>query len=490
MFNNILNLPYLFLLIPLIFSVASTVQNYQFTNDIFVMSTISCILFLSLYLLPDVLPNISIKNKINNEIISIFGEYKIDFLNLFFLILIFFSKLISFIFFDKEVMSNNKLNFFFSIFLINYFAISGLFISNNIFNIYLYMELYSFSLYNLLSDYKWTNYSLVSYNYYNNGVLSSILFIFFVFIVYLNFGSADIDYIHNNINIISSDYIYNSLFFVFIASIVFKFFSFNFYLKEFTKAEKITNLLFINILFSDVLIGVYLYIKLSYSIFDMNFIMNSLYINYLFYFIGSLIVIFYSIKLYRKKNLLSTIYNFSLITLGYIIILCGLNNNYSFVSIISFLINHTFIDFLFYLIVALIIFICKKSDIPTLHLFSNHKYMIYCILLSKLCFPIASGFNSNWNYILSVSSKNNYYLFIPFVFEKIVITILLTRYYLLFTQQTKEQYVYIDIYNKISLNSNFLVSIIVIFVLIIIISFFENPINNILFNYININNNL
>ena len=481
---NIINLPYCFLFIPLIFSGLNILQNYKTTNAIITVAVVSFILVLGFYLIPEVLPNIVLQNKINNNVLFVLGEYKINLKNLIFIILIFFTKLISFMFFDDEMIYTKKLNFFFAIYLINYFSICGILLSNNIFNIFIYIEFYSFSLYNLMSDYRQINYTRVAYKYYNNGVIGSLLFMFFVFIIYFTFGSSDIDYISSHLDIIKSNYLYNLSVFIFLAAIIFKFFSFNFYFSSVLKSSDITNLLFINILFSDIVIGIYILWKFLYSLFNFNIIFNVFYLNYLFYLAGSILIIYSSVKIYLRKNLLPTIYSMSLIMLGYVIILIGLNNSYSFVSIISFLINHILVDFLFYLVAALCIYMFGKSNTPILYSFYKYKYIIYAIVLSKLAFPIAFGFNSFWNFILAAIEGKQYYLLFPFLIEKICMILLFVRYYFVFAKETKDEYRYLELENKISINTNYMMAIMIMFFLIIAISFSEGVITEVLFDFI------
>ena len=484
---DIINLPYCFLFIPLFFSGLNILQNHKSTNMIIGISVVSFILGLSLFLLPEVLPNYVIKNEVDNNILFLMGEYRLNLSNLSFIILIFFTKLILFMFFDDNLINTKKLNFFYAIYLINYFAICGILTSNNIFNIYIYTELYSFSLYNLMSDYKQLNSTKIAYKYYNSGVLGSIFFMFFTFIVFFTFGTPNIDYIANNLDIIRDNYVYNLSLIIFIIALFFKFFSFNFYFNSISKASQVANLLFINILFSDIIIGIYLFYKFLFSLFDIYIIFERYYFDVILFLFGSCLIIYNSYKLFYRKNLLPTIYSFSLIMIGYILILIGMNNEYSFVAIFSLLINHVLVDFLFYVIVALLIYIFKRSDTPILYSFYKYRYIMYIILLSKLCFPIAFGFNSSWNYILSVIVNKNYFLFIPFFVEKICLILLFNRYYFIFYKEssnTNHPYLILD--NRISIKTNYMLAIMLIFGLIILISFFEGSISNILFNFFNL----
>ena len=487
---DLINLPYCFLFIPLIFSGIAILQNYKMTNSVITVFVASVTLILGFYLIPEVLPNNILQNKINNDPLFILGEYKITLKNLIFLILIFFTKLISFMFFDESMIYTRKVNFFFSIYLINYFSISGILLSNNIFNLFIYIEFYSFSLYNLMADYKQENYADIAYKYYTNGVLGSILLMFFVFIVYFTFGSSDIDYITSNLNIISDNYLYNLSIVIFLVAMMFKFFSFNFYFSGVLKSADITNLLFVNILFSDIIIGIYILWKFLYSLFNISIIFDVFHLDYLLFILGTLLIVYATIRTFERKNLLPTVYSFALIMLGYVIILIGLDNDYSFVSIISLIINHVLVNYLFYIIVALCVFLFGKSNTPVLYCFYKYRYIIYTIILSKLSFPIAFGFNADWNYILSTIHEGAYYLFIPFIFEKVLTIFLFVRYYYVFSREPREDYMYFtNISTKISINTNYMVSIFVLYFLVISVSFLEGTLGNILFNYISIGAN-
>lgn len=481
---NLINLPYYFLFVPLILSGVNILQNFKTTNKIITISAVSFILGLSLYLIPEVLPNITLQNKVNNSLLFIMGEYKINLINLIFIILIFFIKLISFMFFDDTKIYAKKLNFFFAIYLINYFSICGILISDNLFNIFIYLEFYSFTLYNLMSDYKQINYNNASYRYYNNGVIGSLFFMMFIFVVYFSFNSSDMTYISNNLDLIKNNYIYNASVLLLLMAIIFKFFSFNFYFASPLKSSEITNMLFINIFFADVVLGIYVLRKTLYSLFDLNVVFNVFQLRYLFFLGGSFLIIYSAYKLYARKNLMPNIYSFSLFILGYVIILMGIDNNYSFVSMILFLMHHILIDFLFYIIVILCLFLFHKTDIPVLYAFNKYRYIIYSIVLSKMLFPIAFGFSSSWNFVLAIVEGKYYYLFIPFIIEKLSIILLFVKYYFVFCKEPRDGLCNVSIDQTINFKMDFVMIIAIIIFLIFAVSIFESNINNALFDFI------
>ena len=101
-----------------------------------------------------------------------------------------------------------------------------------------------------------------------------------------------------------------------------------------------------------------------------------------------------------------------------------------------------------------------------------------------MAFPIAFGFNSYWNFVLSVVESKTYYLFVPFIVEKVVMIFLFARYYFVFCKEAKGESSYIELENKISLNTNYMMAIFIMFFLVIVISFLEGIIGDILFDFV------
>lgn len=467
------NLPYLFLLVPLIFSAFNILQNYKFTN--FSISIVVCasIFFLSVYMSPYVFKGGIIENQINNELIFLIGEYKISFLNIFFLLTVFFFKSMSFLFFDNSLVNTKKLNFFFSVFLINCFAMAGILMSNNIFNIYIYMELYSFTFYTLMSNYKGKNFANIAYEYYINGVSASILLMLFVIIVYFNFGTADLNHISEIVETSNVGIAYNMSSIILLLALLLKFFFFNTYFKSISKSQDITNIFFINILFLDVPIGIYITLKLFNSLFNDVLIFDLLYIKYILYAIGTFIILRNSYHIYKRKNLLSNVYSFAMITTGYILINIGIGSVYATTSIFLFVLNHLVVNFLFYIVVAMLLFLFQKSQTVMLYVFRKYSIIIYLIIASKLMLPIGFGFDSFWFFMLAIIEKGDYYLFIPILLEKIAMITLFVRFYYSLTQEKRKAYTYLNLEDEISFRLKHVLPVSLVLFLLIISTLFS-----------------
>jgi formate hydrogenlyase subunit 3/multisubunit Na+/H+ antiporter MnhD subunit len=201
--------------------------------------------------------------------------------------------------------------------------------------------------------------------------------------------------------------------------------------------------------------------------------MNKFYLKYLFYFIGSFIVIFNSIKLYIRKSLLANIYSFSLIVLGYLMILLGINNRYGIIATASFIFNHVVTNFLFYMIASLFIHFYRRSEVFMLNFFAKYRYIVYCLILSKIGLPIAFGFSSNWNYLQAITIEGLYFLYLPFIVEKFFMIIFLFRVNCIFTQSKKENLEFISADPTLYEGSDYMFTILILFVVLLMTSFFK-----------------
>jgi formate hydrogenlyase subunit 3/multisubunit Na+/H+ antiporter MnhD subunit len=420
-----------------------------------------------------VLKNGVIQYKLNDNLLFLIGEYKISLMSLIFLSIIFSLKLIIFLLFSIDDLQTKKINFLFSIYLVNYFAIAGILTTNNILNLYIYIEIYSITLYNIIADYNGKDIVEIGYEYYHNGTIGSIILLFFVFIIYFTFGTTNIDVITANIGKIYNNYFYNSSVILFSSALFFKFFSFNFYFSNMRKSNNISNFLFINIFFVDLIIGYYL-IQKFVLLFDVSLVFDTFYLKYVLYTAGSIIIIGSSLKIMVRKNLIPIIYGFSLNTIGYLLILSVLNNKYSKNASLSIVMNHVLVDFLFYLIISTMIHFYKKTEIAIIYFFRKFRYVIYMLLFSKLGFPLAFGFSASSNFLLSIISEKAYYLIIPFLLEKMSVIIVLYKMNFMFTQSSKSKLVFLENDENIYIKSPHMIAIAITFLFMVFVGIFLN----------------
>lgn len=444
---DLFNLPYLLFFIPLIgSSVSCLFSRGKFNKSVLVGST-SIVLLLTVFLAPSVIKNNFLSYSIGNKISLITSEFRINFVNIFFLFFVFLVKLISLINYNKEfseIRTDNK-KFFSAIYLINCFSIVGILVSDNIFNLYIYLELYALTFYSLISNYKNRILSDVAWNYFLSGVISSMLILLSVLSLYFVLGTSQISSMSKIISSIPATHHF-SLFLIFSmfgVGVCIKFFTFWVYFSQIRKSQNINNALFKSLLFIHIYLGTYLLTKLIYSIFGTSVILDFFNFHYLFIFLGIVLIAYYSSLLRKQKNLFYILINLCLIDLGYIFMNLGLNNLDSLTSMFLFLSNYFLVNFFIFLLVSFLVHNYKNTNVGFLGAFQKYRVVVMLIFASKLFMPVGLNFLGDWYYLRSVFSSGAHYLLLIFLFNKAMAGFMVSKvYFVLFPKRKRKEITY------------------------------------------------
>ncbi|MDR3290421.1 MAG: hypothetical protein LBT02_04060 [Rickettsiales bacterium] len=444
---SVINLPFLFLFVPLIFSGIQAMQNLKVVNKALNLILIIFILVLAFFLFPTIINTGGLEKKINHKTFLLLGEYKIELMNLLIIIIVFSIKLFNSFFKTDEKYNTKKERYIYSIYFINYFSILGILTSNDIMNLFIYIEIFSFTSYSMLTDFTEKNVLNFGWSEYNNGLIGSLFFLLFTLILYFVFDTTNLTDIDSILLLTDKEKMtsYNLSFVILFVAIYFKFFGFINSFESFQDSKHLSSISYLNTFFINFALGFYL-IQKFLPLFDLN---NG-YI-YIFHIFGSILIIYGSVIIYKKNNILLYMQGFALIATGYIIILFTMQNNkYAGISLYSFFYNYLLIDYLYYIIIAMFVDCYKHNNIIYMNFFSKYRYIVYAIIFSKIGFPIAFGFNANWNFLLAVFEKNAFYLAIPFAVEKTVCIILLYKFNNVFTavQDEKIETLKKDVYKE------------------------------------------
>lgn len=426
-----LQIAYLIFFIPLIMSILiNFIEDKKFI--IFIINiTILTLIVLSI----KILININFTNSIyfinTSEKFNILGtEFKISVLNLFFLICILFCNFIGFINYINEILLNKNLNskyikYFFSIYLLHIFSTVGIILTYNIFNLFIFLEIYSLCIYVMISIYKKHNLNIISYKYFSNNIFGSVLSMLTIFYISIYFNTPNMLEIKQqlvtinlkiNIEIIL-------MFILFLFSIIIKFFSTN--TSKYHNTETVgINFLSISNIFINVLIGIYLLLEILFFILNKNIIFNIFYLKYIIFFISIILIIYNSIKLTssKEKTLFNIFLRFNLINFGYILLSVLIqenNSNLSWILLFLYLFEFITINLLIYLFSAVINIIYKSNSIEFLNNNKIIKILFLSIILFKIFLPFGTSLYTNIYFISYVIKNNNILYLIPYLVNKI-----------------------------------------------------------------------
>lgn len=361
-------------------------------------------------------------------------EFRVSLYNMFVLITILFVNFIGFINYIHEIILNKQSNIpyikhFFSIYLMYIFAIIGIVLTSNIFHLFIFLEIYSFCMYLMITNYKKEDLTILSYKYFSNNIFGSILNMLTIFYIVLYFNTSDMFTIKQQLMTIS---IRDNLgiflmFLLFICSIVMRFFNTN-TSKHHNTNNVGVNFLSISNIFVNTLIGVYLINTIANFIFTNQTMFNILFIRGLVIIITSIVIIYNSYLLINKdntSNMFNIFIRMDLINFGFLLLtsFLSIDNKMS----LMFLVDFVSINMLLYFFSAYLSAKYKTNDIRILNNDLKLKCFFVFIIVLKVFLPIGTCLYTNYLFLIYLI-KNAYFIVLaPFLLSKVAIGILLFK---------------------------------------------------------------
>ncbi len=439
------------------------------------------VVFLAAFLIV-LLPNYktNIISIVTDNSLSLMLNYNFGILSLFFILLISLAKFIIAIFFKdmQEIMKcKNNQQLFFALNLINFFAIIGILTTNNIINIYFFIEIYSISFYAISCYSRNVKLNKISFRYFCQSVIASLFFLFFILALLINFGSFDIDIISSSINELllrkEQTLVISLLYIIAIIAVILKFFPFWIHFNN-IKSSALSYHLSTRFLFIKVILGLYLILKFSFFLFGNFIIVDYLRLDIFILSISLILIIYSNIKIFNSNNFRTIISYYCLIYLAFILMCFALNNHDSIISSLYFIAHYCFTGLLMTLLSWLIFSNTGSYNISNLAILRNsspfNKYYMIILVPLICCFPISFIFLAYWKLAISTFT----------IFHIVIISIAIILTFLssidLIIKMLEHSYFRIKKINKLNnLQDNIYYLISFIMLCLIIIIFILNP---------------
>lgn len=430
--NNIIyNLPFLLFFIPLIGSILTSLITNKKINVGITITSMFMLLITLIYMIFAYQTGSTTYVNIKDNISLLGAEYRLNIFNVYVAFLLIITYIFMFITTNYEisgkVMNYNKYRrFFFSTYLLNIFSAIGILFTSNICNYFIFLEIYTFTIYTIISNSNNKNNLMIAYSTFNQNIVSSLLILLSIFGFVLYFNNTNMLIIYQKfltINILKNPVILLLILFYMIG-ILLKFFSLNIYSNIYSsyKNEKIlnNNLIYFLNLFINILLGSYCLIFFSNYLFNLGAVFSGKVFANTIIIVASLLILTSFIMLIKMFNIVNTFINFLFIDFVSIIILIILNNEFSLYLSFLLIAEHSLVNLAIFLIANILY---KKYNDCESDLLNNEpvlKYSFIVILLVKIGIPLSFLFSYNYHYIVMASAEKNLLLYIPFILIKII----------------------------------------------------------------------
>lgn len=350
---------------------------------------------------------------------SIGLEFKISKLSSFFITFIIFLKAAAMFFYQDEIfpkLNSKRLRTFLSINLVNIFAIIGILTSNNLLNIFFFIEIFTISMFAALSMGKDKKSFNLLANYFVLQTISSLILLFCILMIFLTFGSFDVEIIKEKFIQSQNLNLSKPLFFLIFLSFIVKFFPIWLYFQNFKNNNYFLSA---NLIFISANLGLFLIHKLDFLFF------KNLSSSFIFLSLALIVNFFSAFNIAFNKHLKIVAINFCLNAISFASISILINNEASFRAFVFFIISLNsvgffliiFADFLrkifdtsFYDRISFLAIFYKKFIFPL-------KFLLIFIAAA----PFTSLFYGNLNLISSIFAKSHFSLSIIDNFVQILI---------------------------------------------------------------------
>jgi formate hydrogenlyase subunit 3/multisubunit Na+/H+ antiporter MnhD subunit len=397
---------YLLIFFPLIASLFC--QIFEKRNFSFYISLAACIatFFLALKIFPDVLIYEKISNDFELSPLCVALEFKLDLLGIVFILLLTFLKIIILFFYrsdiEKTLDAKNK-TIFYSVFLLHLFALIGIFTTNNLLNLFLFLEIYSFSFFATLSISRDSKLLKLAFRYFCLNAASSLMILFCFFTIYLVFGEINFDKIADNFSLISGSHTWLLALICMLLTCAFfiRFFPFWLYFTKLKSINLIANFLAIDSLFIKTNVGIFLLLKFVYFFFGNHLIFVNFSLKTILIFLSISLIFYSAIKLYKQRHLKLIAVYFCLNNLGFMLASVALQTTESLQALFFYLLNYSLINLLIFIFATFLKRYFSSSSINKIWLIRKNHFLL--VLPMKLliffiaAFPLTILFFANWN---------------------------------------------------------------------------------------------
>jgi multicomponent Na+:H+ antiporter subunit D len=441
-------LPYLMLFLPLILSAVPNIIQFKKCGQILYFSTISIILICCMIIIKPVISSSFVSDSVIMGVISIGTEYKIDMMSLLFLFLIFFANLVIFIYnLSGDYQKHKKSNLFYSIYLLNAFAIVGVLTTNYLFNLYLFIEIYLFTFYALISSSKTYRFAFLSFKDFINSAVGSIIILLGIVFLYTITGSANIDDVANKITFVGSENLLLTklIFVLLIFGIALKFFGLWIYISKCRTNIYKDYLSLFSLFFVKVIIGVFVLTKVIFVLFDALPLNQIFHFDKLLFILANVMVLrgLY-VSYYKAKNLTSIAFYNLYTIIGFILITISLNNVYGLEALFIFVIEYVLVGLLLLIFSSHLYKVLSTTEVTNLwflRTLKKDKYIpLACSLFLKANVPLSLGFWGFWFLIRSSVQDGffkyfstiiiiGYFLFNALIFVRTIGVIFFEKYW-------------------------------------------------------------
>lgn len=401
-----MQLPILEVIIPIIAAIICFLNKRHKISWIISLGTIIVTLVISLILLINTHKGEIIVYHLGDWVPPYGIELKIDLLNSLILTLVNFVALISVtcsFHINETEISEHRIAGFYSLFLLCLSGLLGILITNDVFNLYVFLEISSLSSYVLVAMGKDKRALVASFEYLISGTVGATFYLLGIGLLYSMTGTLNISDMAEKLTpLYNHKIIQLGTLFIFVGlSIKMALFPLSKWLvNAYSYAPN-----FISIFFSGTVtkVMIYVFIRIFYFMIPSNSFPQ---LNYIINALALCAIIFGSVSAITAHDIKKTLAHSSISQIGYIILALSFNTKLGLFAAILHMVNHSIIKSSLFIYVGCTSYEPKRKQAITLLIPS----------LALIGLPLTNGFVSKWYIMQAIISSHAWLSLVVFCF--------------------------------------------------------------------------
>ncbi|KJV69245.1 proton-conducting transporter transmembrane domain-containing protein [Candidatus Neoehrlichia procyonis] len=410
------NLPVFQVILPLIMAVLCSILKKNNFVQVIIIGTVFISLFISCMLFWQVYNGSVILYNVGRWPSSYGIELKVDLLSATVLVLVNFIAIMS-VFYginpNKQEIHNSKIPGFYSLFLLSLGGLLGILVANDVFNIYVFLEISSISSYVLVAMGRNKLSLIAAFEYLIIGTIGATFYLIGIGFLYSVTGVLNVhDLCIALQGVHANKAVHIGILFIILGlSIKIALFPFHSWLiKSYSNAP-----IFIAVFFSGTTtkVMVYLLIRFTYSIFGTYLTFVDLPFGYVLLICAFCAIVIASILAINSNSLQKVFAYSSVANIGYIIFAITINTHAGILAAIIFIINHSLVKSAMFMVIGNIVYSCgfkNVSELTNISKIMPGVAVVFTILsLNLLGIPPTLGFVAKW-YIVDAVIKSKMWI--------------------------------------------------------------------------------
>jgi multicomponent Na+:H+ antiporter subunit D len=343
-------------------------------------------------------------------------EYRIDMLNAFVLAVISFISLVSLLF-GKELVEKEVPEYkhpaFYSVFILFVVGMTGMTVTGDLFNVYVFLEITSLSGYALIATSKKRYAPMASFNYLVIGTLAATFIVLGIGYLYMVTGTLNMADLAERIKPLNGSSVVLTAYALILMGILIKMAVFPLHLwlpDAYTYSPSAVSAAMAA---TSTKVGAYVLIRLMFSVFDIEYHVGSVPITGIIIFFASLSIVMGSVIAIAQTNIKKMLAYSSVGQIGYILLAAAMVNAEALTGGVMHIFSHALMKGGLFFVVGLIVYnigserISDFAGIGRRMPFTAAAFTIFS--LSIIGIPLTVGFVSKWYLVLGAISSGHWY---------------------------------------------------------------------------------